>query len=191
MKYAAFDIETTGLNPQNDRVIELALTLPHGVTLSWLIQPGVPITPEITRITGITQKMLDGDGIPFATAWQEFSKAASGYECFIGHNAIRFDWPFIQVECGRAGWPKPEAEIRDTAAIYKGLKLGMRPQLPHKEWAERVLNIRQYGLKFNLAHAANEMGLTIPEGTHRAGVDALLTFDLYETLVKRYPEMEM
>lgn len=189
MQYAAFDIETTGLDPHNDRIIELALAA-KGIIYSWLINPGIPIEPAITQITGITQEMIDSEGVPFATAWEEFSVVSCGYEKFIGHNAFRFDLPFLQSECLRAGYPKPFIDIIDTAALFKGLAMGVQPKAPHDEWARYVLDVRMYGLKYNLGFAASELGLTLPDGLHRAGADAHLTLDVYEALMQKNPGLE-
>ena len=53
-----FDIESTGINPRHDRIIELAAIRiePDGTETSkcWLLNPGVKIPPETTAIHSIT-----------------------------------------------------------------------------------------------------------------------------------------
>ena len=95
------DVETTGLDPQKDEIIELAM-IPFsyglngtifavGESFSQLRQPSVPITPEITAITGITNAMVAGQVIdPNAVA--HFAAPAS---LVIAHNAA-FDRRFLE-----------------------------------------------------------------------------------------------
>ena len=63
-KYIAFDLETTGLDPKDDSVIEFSAVLFEDgevkETLSFLCDPEIDIPPEIELITGITQDMVKG-----------------------------------------------------------------------------------------------------------------------------------
>jgi hypothetical protein len=62
--YAFVDLETSGVSPSDDRVTEIGIILVDGDTLveewSSLVDPGVPIPPEITALTGITNEMARG-----------------------------------------------------------------------------------------------------------------------------------
>ena len=71
---AVVDVETTGIHPDNDRVIELGICLFEYDRQSgriykvlgsweWLEDPGLPIPAEITKITGITDTMVAGHRI--------------------------------------------------------------------------------------------------------------------------------
>lgn len=65
---AIVDLETSGLDPDNDAIIELALmlvfvneegeVLGHFGPLSWLQDPGTPLEPEIVMLTGLTNQHL-------------------------------------------------------------------------------------------------------------------------------------
>ena len=59
-----FDLETTGLDPEVDRIIEVgAIKLKNMqpvAEFSTLVQPEMELTDEIIKITGITQAMLEG-----------------------------------------------------------------------------------------------------------------------------------
>lgn len=190
MEIAAFDIETTGLETQNDRIIELALATEKG-THTWLIlHPGLAVPNEIVDLTGITDKMILENGVPFLTAWAEFSLLSCGYENIVGHNAIQFDWPFIRSECVRYGLPKPVGEtLLDSGAIYKALCFGQIPREPHIGWAMMVLRMYSSGVKWNLSHAASDMGVDLPNnGLHRAGPDAEVTLALIEALLEEIEE---
>jgi DNA polymerase-3 subunit epsilon len=68
------DVETTGINPDRDKIIEFGVCLfeydretgriykVRG-SWEWLEDPGFPISPEITTITGITDAMVAGHRI--------------------------------------------------------------------------------------------------------------------------------
>ena len=58
----SFDLETTGLDPTRDAIIEIGAVRFRGdrVEDEWseLINPGRPIPPAIVQLTGITDSML-------------------------------------------------------------------------------------------------------------------------------------
>ena len=60
--FICLDIETTGLDPGVDRIIEIgAVKFQNGektAAFSELINPGVPIPSDIIELTGITDKMI-------------------------------------------------------------------------------------------------------------------------------------
>ncbi|MBX3494513.1 MAG: 3'-5' exonuclease, partial [Parvibaculum sp.] len=95
------DVETTGLDPQRDEIIELAMTpfnygldgtiFSVGDSFQGLRQPSEPIGPEITAITGITNEMVAGRIIDPAVV-ATFAAPAS---LVIAHNAA-FDRRFLE-----------------------------------------------------------------------------------------------
>jgi len=71
---AVVDVETTGTNPDNDKIIELGICLfeydRHSGRIykvlgawEWFEDPGLSIPPEVTKITGITDAMVTGQRI--------------------------------------------------------------------------------------------------------------------------------
>ena len=95
------DVETTGLDPQRDEVIELAM-VPFTYSLDGRIfeigqafqrfqEPSLPLSAEITRITGITDEMVAGQKIDA----DEVSAFASRAALVIAHNAA-FDRRFAE-----------------------------------------------------------------------------------------------
>lgn len=96
--YAVIDIETTGLDPNRDEIIEIAALV---VTKSYvpvmefstLVRPQRPVPPEITRLTGIEQRHLDDHGKPLAEALRRFSDFVGDIPLFAHH--AEFDQVFL------------------------------------------------------------------------------------------------
>ena len=95
------DVETTGLDPQKDEVIELAM-VPFTYSSDGQIfeiypsytrfqEPSAPIAPAITAITGITDAMVAGQRIDPA----EVASFSSGAALVVAHNAA-FDRRFLE-----------------------------------------------------------------------------------------------
>lgn len=125
------DTEATGLNPDTDKVIELALVpfeydaegriyrvLP---AYNALQDPGVPISDFITRITGITDEMVAGQAIDL----QQVAHFLSGVSIVIAHNA-RFDRPFVESlypGFETAAWGCSIADVNWNEEGFEGVKL--------------------------------------------------------------------
>jgi DNA polymerase III epsilon subunit family exonuclease len=105
-----FDLETTGLNPHHDRIIEIgAQKFVNGELVgefSTLIACPYPLSQVITQITGITDEMLVGQP-PVEQVLEEFLSFMQGC-ILVAHNAI-FDIGFIKASLKRMGvelaWP--------------------------------------------------------------------------------------
>lgn len=70
---AAFDVETTGLDVTGDRIVTAALwridpTSGTKESLTWIIDPGVPVPPEAAAIHGYTDERVRAEGTPAAEA---------------------------------------------------------------------------------------------------------------------------
>lgn len=98
---AVVDTETTGLDCQRHRLIELAsirLTICNatGVVLdveaprSWLEDPGQPLTPQIENLTGLTDADLKGQTFDHEEIMQAFARV----DAIAAHNA-KFDAGFL------------------------------------------------------------------------------------------------
>jgi DNA polymerase-3 subunit epsilon len=96
----AIDVETTGLDRDNDRIIELAVqrfrfdergrVIEIGRPRVWREDPGVPIDPRITKLTGLAAEDLAGQVIDEAAAVAILASA----DIVVAHNAA-FDRPFV------------------------------------------------------------------------------------------------
>jgi DNA polymerase-3 subunit epsilon len=94
-----FDTETTGLNPETARIIEITVYSEEG-WYSQLLQPGVPVPAHITGITGITTEMV-ANAPTFAEVAPEIWRRFEGRTA-VAHNA-QFDMRFLLAEFQRAG----------------------------------------------------------------------------------------
>ncbi|RPH40011.1 MAG: hypothetical protein EHM87_23055 [Burkholderiales bacterium] len=103
-RFAFVDLETSGVSPSEDRITEIGIVLVDGdeqvEEWSSLVDPGVPIPPEITALTGITNEMVRG-APPFEALLPEVARRLEG-RVFVAHNA-RFDYGFLKAEFRRAG----------------------------------------------------------------------------------------
>ncbi len=104
-----FDLETTGTQITKDRIVQLAVVklLLDGSKTSknYLINPGIPIPPEIAAIHGITdEKVKDSPSLAqVADDIIEFMEDAD----LAGYNSNKFDIPFLVEEFYRVGIPFP------------------------------------------------------------------------------------
>jgi len=119
---AFIDIESTGVNPQQDRIIEIGIIKlhPNGREefLNSLINPGIPIPSEAIKIHGITD--VDVAGKP---SFREFSSKLLEFikDCDLGGFAIKkFDLPILEAEFKRANivYSREEKKIIDVLIIY-------------------------------------------------------------------------
>jgi DNA polymerase-3 subunit epsilon len=109
-----FDVETTGLpkkhaaltDPCQPHIVQMALLLTEDdgaerVALSVIVNPGVPIPEEASRIHGITNEIAEKFGIQSATAvnfWWTYAKRAS---LIVAHN-LEFDEMLMEISWARA-----------------------------------------------------------------------------------------
>ncbi|MCL2351334.1 MAG: PolC-type DNA polymerase III [Firmicutes bacterium] len=123
--YTVFDLETTGLSRENDKIIEIgAVRIRGGVitdTFSRYVDPGVSLPAEITALTGITDAMLAG-APDIARALPEFL-AFAGADVLVAHNA-GFDMGFVLAAAKRlesAAEYDIENPVLDTVELSRAL----------------------------------------------------------------------
>jgi len=141
--FAFVDIETTGSNPDRDRITEIGIkTLANGQESIWecLVDPQTFIPQNIQRLTGITPDMVAGRP-RFDELALSIKKELEG-KIFVAHNA-RFDYGFIKASFKRLGmdfrpkvlctvklsrmlFPQQARHNLDTIATVHGLKIVAR-----------------------------------------------------------------
>lgn len=123
--FIAFDTETTGLSPVNDRIVEIAAVAfrPDGTqvrSFERLVNPGIPIPPSLVKIHGISDDMVaDAPGVDEVLA--EFFRFI-GTAPLVAHNAP-FDASMILMSLGRSarrdGLRLPGNPILDTCTLSR------------------------------------------------------------------------
>lgn len=163
--FVVVDLETTGCAPGADAITEIgALKLRGGELLGrldTLVNPGVPIPPVITVLTGITEAMVFpapriDEVLP---QFLEFARDA----VIVGHN-IRFDVSFLDAALVAHGYPRLQNRRVDTVALARRLT---RDDVP---------NLR-------LETLARHYRTTV-EPVHRAYADAAATAEVLHSLLE-------
>ena len=103
-EFIAFDLETTGLDPNTDAIIEIGAVRMRGDQVlehySTFADPGHPLSPKTVSLTSITDEMVRGAPKP-AQAVADFL-AWAGDTPLVAHNA-EFDTGFVRAYCQKAG----------------------------------------------------------------------------------------
>ena len=163
-----FDLETTGFDMRKERIVEYALVGSDvdgsHINLQSLVNPGKRIPVDSTNVHGIKNSDVKNSG-EFSQHIPNISKIMEG-AIIVGHNVIKFDWKFLEMECLRAGveTPRPRAII-DTYVIARKLKIPGR---------------------HTLGILCNKYGINL-ENAHRADADAGATLFLLWEIMKAYP----
>ncbi len=167
MRYVVFDIETTGLDTWNDRIIEIgAVKVEDGQVIEefeMLINPGVSIPAEVSAINNIYDDMLVNAKLPGEVLYR-FHEFIKDVDYLVGHNAKRFDYPFLQSEFDRHYIKYNPFQVKDTVWVARS----------------KVKGLRSYSLSalcrvFNITN----------ENAHRALSDVYATHYVYLELLKR------
>ncbi|HZB33566.1 MAG TPA: DEDD exonuclease domain-containing protein [Streptosporangiaceae bacterium] len=165
--FVVVDLETTGGSPTESAITEVgAVKVRAGERLgefATLVDPGSPIPPYITVLTGITQQMVLA-APTIETVLPSFLEFARGC-VLVAHNAP-FDVGFLRAACAAQGYPWPAFSVVDTADL-----------------ARRVLS-RDEVADCRLATLARFFrSATRP--CHRALADARATVDVLHGLIER------
>jgi len=143
-----YDTETTGTKPNKDRIIEIAAYDPvEKRTFVSFVNPGIPIPPESTAISNITDDMVK-DAPGFSEVGKAFIEFCTLDAIMIAHNNDAFDKLFLDEEFRRAGLTMPSSwDYLDTLKWARKY----RPDLPrHSLQSLREL----FGIPANQAHRA-------------------------------------
>lgn len=123
---AIFDLETTGVDPAVDRVVEVAVLklMPDG-RADWFterVNPGRPIPPAATAVHGITD--ADVAGRPrFPAVAQKLHRLLDGADLG-GFGVAGFDLPLLAAEFARAGvtFRVRGRRVLDALAVYRRME---------------------------------------------------------------------
>ena len=165
-EFVVLDIETTGLQPSRQRIIEIAIARFTAGAMSnrWesLCSPGRRVPAYITKLTGIDNDLLED--APVFEAIADTAVALLTDAVIVGHN-IEFDLGFLNAELQRVGRSAVVNDRLDTLALATRLVPGLR--------------------KPTLNALAERLGVPgQPKTRHRAGPDAALTGMVAVTLLE-------
>ena len=157
--YVALDLETTGLDPARDSIIEIGAARFRGneilETWSSLVDPGTHVPGMVSRLTGITDEMVQGQ--PTLSMVAPSLLNFIGEAPIVGHN-IGFDVRFLQMH----GLPVYNLTI-DTF-----------------ELATILLPLQG---RYTLTSLSQSLGIEL-ENAHRALDDAIASARLFQALVE-------
>jgi len=127
--FVVVDLETTGLRPGSARICEIGAVRVHELELAeefeLLVDPGVPIGPAITALTGLRDAELRGAPHP-GIAVRRFLEFA-GDAVLVAHNA-RFDLAFLDRETERLTGARLAGAVVDTVGLARRLLAGRTPR---------------------------------------------------------------
>jgi predicted DnaQ family exonuclease/DinG family helicase len=158
--FVCLDLETTGLDFDYDKIIEVgAVKYVKGEKtgeFTQLLNPGVPIPPDIEILTGITNQDVESAPI-IEEVIPKFESFLEDTQLFVGHN-VRFDISFIKRHLSARYAITLETFAADTAVLARLVWPGLKT--------------------FSLAHLAEFLDIKEPP-SHRALRDAQVTAELY------------
>ncbi|WP_242659341.1 DEDD exonuclease domain-containing protein [Thermostaphylospora chromogena] len=165
--FVVFDLETTGGSPAEHAITEIgAVKVRGGEVLgefATLVDPGMPIPPFISVLTGITDAMVV-TAPPISSVLPSFLEFIRG-ATLVAHNSP-FDMGFIKAACADLGYPPPPGTVVDTADLAR--RMLTRDEVPNC----KLPTLARF---FRSTH----------EPRHRALSDARATVDVLHGLLER------
>jgi DNA polymerase III subunit epsilon len=106
-RFAVFDVESTGLDPEVDRIVQIAVVQVDGGEMrnrwSALVDPTCPIPARASAIHGITDDQIRG-APPFCAIAREIAVLCAD-RILLGYNAVAFDAALVRAEMRRCAYP--------------------------------------------------------------------------------------
>lgn len=166
-----FDLETTGTNIANDRIVELSFVkaMPNGETITKTskINPTVPIPVETSLIHGIYDDDVK-DAPSFKSIAKSLAKFLEGSD-LAGFNILKFDVPLLVEEFLRAGvdFDVSKRKLIDAQKIFHMMEKRTL-SAAYKFYCDKTL-----------------------DGAHSAEADTKATLEVLEAQVERYDGMKV
>jgi DNA polymerase III subunit epsilon len=122
LDFTVVDVETTGWAPDRAGITEIGAVRVHEgrvvAEYNSLVNPGTPVPPAITELTGISDQML-ASAPPVAAVLPGLLAFAEG-SVLAAHNAP-FDLGFLTAACASMGRAWPDFEVLDTVRLARYL----------------------------------------------------------------------
>ena len=161
--YAIVDIETTGSHPSENGITEIAIVLHNGIEVEGrfqtLINPHIPIPYYVSKLTGITNQMVNA-APSFSVVAENIFRLLEN-RIFIAHN-VNFDFSFIKYHLQKENYywtPKKLCTLKLSRKVFPGLH------------------------KYGLGSLCDSLEIPV-ENRHRAGGDADATTILFEKILQ-------
>ncbi len=164
------DLETTGVNIASDRIVEFsALKVSPGGAEEWLtlrLNPGIPISPEATRIHGISDADVANEP-HFKDVARRIAAFLEGCD-LAGFNSMKFDIPILCEEFLRVNVDFNPARHRyvDVQVIF------------HKKEQRTLSAAYRFYCDMEL------------ENAHSSKADTAATYEILKAQLDRYPDLE-
>ena len=164
MEFIAFDLETTGIQPKTDAIVEIGAVrfdgAEPGESFCTLINPGRPIPPEASAVNGITDEMVAGSPA-VETVLADFADFCGDLP-LVAHNAP-FDFKFLDIAVNTYKARAPSKPVLDTCALSRIVFPGM--------------------INYKLGTLVNHFGFP-PGDFHRAEIDSVHCGRLFAKIVE-------
>lgn len=192
-----WDLETTGFVAPEAKILEIGCFIVRGGEVErkqWVLNNNIEIPEKIVEITGITKEIIEAEGRDPKECLQEFLPLFKECKQNVTHNGIRFDIPFLtDFAADLLGFQPHEKSATlqllrstafDTAVYFKAKKLDMAPYFREHFWqfADRVMAVKAYGVKYTLGLCVEELGIKHELVQHRAMADVELTHEIYKVI---------
>jgi DNA polymerase-3 subunit epsilon len=160
MKQLFIDIETTSLEIYKARICQIGLIY-GDINKTILINPGISIPPETSKIHGIYDHIVK-DAPTFQSVSNTLLNIINNSSSIIGYNIRKYDWPILYMEFLRCGIELPHIPLIDVYELVDSYE-------PNKKL--NSVYLRYFGENI--------------KGAHDAGNDILATKKIYEYILKK------
>ncbi|NJP71930.1 exonuclease domain-containing protein [Streptomyces sp. C1-2] len=185
LRLGAFDLETTGVDVEQDRIVTAAV---HGLgggqpadPHDWFVNPGVDIPEEASKIHGITTEEAQAKGEPAPGAVDAIADTLAGYArqeaLVVGHNVVydltlldrelrRYSLPLLADRLGGSLLHVVDTRVLDTRAVP------FRKRVSEKQGARQLITLAQfYGIAWDdgSAHGASYDAVIAARVAYRIG----------------------
>jgi DNA polymerase III epsilon subunit family exonuclease len=190
LEYVAFDLETTGLMAETDRIVEVGAVRfdASGNELGRferLVNPGRPMSLAAQAVHGLSDADL-ADAEPARAVLPDFLAFLGdpGTAALLAHNAS-FDAGFLGRELGRLGLPLPRFAVIDTLALARRLL----PDLyDHRlDTLSRLFALDLDGRHRALADSLRVKGLWLALGGDQGPDAPLVSYPVYDPTSRKPP----
>ncbi|MBN2618726.1 MAG: 3'-5' exonuclease [Spirochaetales bacterium] len=165
-----FDLETTGLNANTDRIIELAALRIENEeitsSISTLVNPGIEVPYYATKVNGITTNMLTGQvsDTEIVIKFNEICRNA----IIIAHN-VNFDIGFINASLNRLNMAQLNNQLVDTVRLARKAFPGLK--------------------NYKLGSLAQDLNIEV-YSSHRAEDDTRVCYEIFNKCLNKLKSLE-